>query len=146
MGWKDWLFARTKTIAPSTTHNDADPLPGSNAPIPKGIYMSDAPLLDLADDEFDRTQFAKRIAETIGSKIDPSSIVIGLYGPWGDGKTTVLNFVQTELNSLESVICFKFNPWRFEDEAVLLTTFFETLASVLEQRLSTNREEIGKAL
>ena len=108
--------------------------------------MSDAPMADPSEDQFDRAQFARRIAETISLKADPSSIVIGLYGPWGDGKTTVLNFVETELNRIGSVICFKFNPWRFENESVLLNTFFETLANVLRRRLSTNKEEIGKIL
>jgi predicted KAP-like P-loop ATPase len=112
----------------------------------KGVYLSDAPIVDVDEDKFDRSEFAKRIAATIGSKIDPSSIVIGLYGPWGDGKTTVLNFVQNELNRFDSVICFKFNPWRFEDESVLLNSFFETLAAVLQRKLSTHREEIGKTL
>src|SRR5579863_7044008 len=113
---------------------------------PKGTYMSDAALDNPDDDKFDRKVFAKRIAETVGSKSDPSSIVIGIYGPWGDGKTTVLNFVEKSLGEFETVICFRFNPWRFEDETVLLRTFFESLARLLKRRLSNNKEEIGKAL
>jgi hypothetical protein len=151
MSMVDWIkakfnsaFRKDKTPI-STGVPNTSATPGSLYKS-KGVYLSDAPIFDVDEDKFDRAEFAKRIAATIGSKIDPSSIVIGLYGPWGDGKTTVLNFVQNELNRFDSVICFKFNPWRFEDESVLLTTFFETLATVLQRKLSTHREEIGKTL
>jgi hypothetical protein len=128
--------------APQTSTGTIDDAVKEN----KGTYISDAALDNPDDDKFDRKAFAKRIAETVGSKIDPSSIVIGIYGPWGDGKTTVLNFVEKSLGEFESVICFRFNPWRFEDETVLLRTFFESLAQLLKRRLSNNKEEIGKLL
>lgn len=109
-------------------------------------YNSDAPVTEARQDRFDRIAFAKRIAETIIGRIDPGSIVIGIYGPWGDGKTSVLNFVATELSESKSVICLKFNPWRFEDESALLRTFFMSLAELLQKRLSTYKEEIGTVL
>jgi hypothetical protein len=118
----------------------------SERSVERGTYISDAPVDEPSDDKFDRQSFANRIAETVGAKIDPSSIVIGVYGPWGGGKTTVLNFVAKALGNYESVICFKFNPWRFEDEAVLLRAFFASLAGALNRRLSKRKEELGKVL
>jgi len=129
----------------SETARDAVPPDNVDRPT-KGTYISDAALENPDDDKFDRRAFAQRVAQTVGSKIDPSSIVIGIYGPWGDGKTTVLNFVEKSLGEFESVVCFRFNPWRFEDETVLLYTFFESLAQLLNRRLSNNKEEIGKIL
>ena len=66
------------------------------------IFISDAPVTKHEDDIFRRWPFAKRIANIISAQKDPSSIVIGIYGSWGEGKTHVLNFIEQEL-SLENV-------------------------------------------
>jgi hypothetical protein len=81
-----------------------------------GPYRTDAPISDPRLDVFDREPFARRIADTIGERKDPSSLVIGIYGPWGDGKTTVLNFIRGRLKDYASIICVSFNPWRMEGE------------------------------
>ena len=109
-------------------------------------YVADAPISNPAEDRFSRWPFAKRIADTIASRTDPSSFVIAIYGAWGDGKTTVLNFVDRELSTLEDVVVVRFNPWRFPDEATLLKSFFATLANALGTKINTGKEELGKAL
>lgn len=99
-------------------------------------FLADKPISEEKDDKFQRYNFSKRIAETIINRTSSDSIVIGLYGAWGEGKTSVLNFIKQELNPHHpSVIHFTFNPWRFTDEAALLTSFFNTLASELRQSL-----------
>jgi hypothetical protein len=109
-------------------------------------YRTDAPLTDPTLDVFDRAPFAHRIADTIGQRMDPSSLVVGIYGPWGDGKTTVLNFVRGRLKAYPSVICVTFNPWRMEGEQALLQGFFATLAEVLDKELATSYEKLGDVL
>ncbi len=109
-------------------------------------YVSDAPLSDPKHDKFNRLSFAKRIAETISARADPSSLVIAIYGAWGNGKTTVLNFIEKELRSLSGVIVLSFNPWRFPTERSLLRYFFTSLAKSLESTLTTSAEEIRTTL
>ena len=61
-------------------------------------YVSDSPVSDPeSEDRLKRWPFAQRIAQTIASRKDPSSIVIGICGVWGEGKTSVLNFIGKEL-------------------------------------------------
>jgi hypothetical protein len=111
-----------------------------------GPYRTDAPISDPRLDVFDREPFARRIADTIGERKDPSSLVIGIYGPWGDGKTTVLNFIRGRLKDYASIICVSFNPWRMEGEQALLQGFFATLAEVLDKELTTSSEKLGDVL
>jgi hypothetical protein len=111
-----------------------------------GPYRTDAPISDPRLDVFDREPFARRIADTIGERKDPSSLVIGIYGPWGDGKTTVLNFIRGRLKDYPSIICVSFNPWRMEGEQALLQGFFATLAEVLDKELTTSSEKLGDVL
>jgi hypothetical protein len=72
--------------------------------------------------------------------------VLGIYGPWGDGKTTVLNFIRNRLKDYPSIICVPFNPWRMEGEQALLQGFFATLADVLDKELTTDAEKLGDVL
>lgn len=113
---------------------------------PSGPYRADTPLDNEDLDLFDRAPFANRIADTIGTRTDPSSLVVAVYGPWGDGKTTVLNFIRNRLRMYPSAITVNFNPWRMEGEKALLQGFFETLADALDRELTTKSEKAGDIL
>lgn len=103
-------------------------------------YSADAPVFLKEQDKFSRWEFAARVAQVIAKRDDPSSLVIGLYGVWGDGKTSVLNFIKESLKSEEKVICIKFNPWRFGSEDELLKGFFFTIAEALDTKLITHSD------
>jgi predicted KAP-like P-loop ATPase len=106
-------------------------------------YSADAPLTDPEKDEFGRYPFAKRIAKTIINRKDSSSLVIALYGKWGEGKTTVLNYIEGELSKDPNIVAIAFNPWRFPSETELLSSFYFVLAKNLGQSLPTVKEKIG---
>lgn len=109
-------------------------------------YISDKPVNKPSKDRFQRWPFAKRIAQTIVQRSDSSSIVIGLYGAWGEGKTSLLNFIENELDNLPNVIYFRFNPWNFKNEDQLLHNFFNSLGEVLGNSLKKRGEKIGELL
>jgi len=126
-----------------TANSGADE--GTAAQSPIG-YHTDAPVTDPADDRFRRQPFAHRIADTIANRPDPTSLVVGLYGKWGEGKTTVLNFIEDRLEGSENVVCVRFNPWLYQTDSQLLLSFFETLASAVEKTLTSTSETVGKWL
>jgi hypothetical protein len=109
-------------------------------------YMADAPISNPDLDTLRRQPFANRIADTVATRTDPTSLVIGLYGQWGEGKTTVLEFVEKRLACLDDVVCVRFNPWLYQGESQLLLSFFETLASAIDRSLKTRKEEMGRWL
>lgn len=109
-------------------------------------YSSDSPVFGQDEDRFSRWNFSERIAQVISRRGDPSSIVIGLYGVWGDGKTSVLNFIQKALSNDNNVICIKFNPWRFGTEDELLTGFFIDIATALDAELIQTGEKLKDIL
>jgi len=91
--------------------------------------LSDKPVISKEEDRFQRYEFSKRIADKIIESKSNDSIVIGIYGAWGEGKTSIINFIESELKLNETIIPIRFNPWRFTEEATLLVSFFNTLAS-----------------
>lgn len=100
-------------------------------------FSADAPLKSKAQDKFSRGKFAERVAQVIAKREDSSGLVIGLYGVWGDGKTSVLNFIEESLKFEKKVICVQFNPWRYGSEDELLKEFFSTIADALNIKLIT---------
>ena len=112
----------------------------------KDQYIADQPIKSKSEDRFNRAPFATRIGETLTTRSDPSSIVIGLFGPWGDGKTSVLEMMQEELKIHDQIIVVRFNPWHFQTEDLLLRGFFATLADAMGRSLPSMKEKAGSLL
>lgn len=110
------------------------------------VYSADQPIRSKAQDRFNRWGFAERIAETLANRKDPSSIVIGIYGPWGDGKSSTLYLMEESLSQHSNVVRLKFNPWHFDSQEQLLRGFFASLADALGKSLPTKGEAIGHLL
>lgn len=144
--WLRTLFSMkgTSTSGPALTVEPTAAF--ETAPSPVRSYSSDAPIESAAQDRFSRALFARRIAETIGSRQDPAGLVLGLYGPWGDGKTSVLHIIEETLKEQQNVVVTHFNPWQFTAEDDLIRGFFETLAAAVGARLTSKREEFGHAM
>ena len=103
----------------------------------KEKYLADIPVHTEEQDCFQRYYFSKRIAETIIHRKASESIVIGIYGEWGEGKSSVLRFIEENLKKDSNIIVCNFNPWRFKDEVQLLKGYFDFFASQLKRSLHT---------
>lgn len=104
----------------------------------------DRPIKTVSEDIFDRASFAKQIAETIARRRDPSSLVIGIYGPWGDGKTSTLAMVKEYLKSHADVLPMDYNPWFYGDSTEAITrSFFHSIKNKLEKSGWFSKENIG---
>lgn len=110
---------------------------------PTPAFSSDHPLSSKADDKLNRAPFAERVAAVLRGLPKGAGLVIGIHGPWGDGKTTVLNMLQAELDAHEAMVTVEFNPWRFTDEPAMLAGFFRVLAGVIRAKVTTKGEDIA---
>lgn len=109
---------------------------------------SDRPSSDPAQDLFGHAPFAKTLAKAIRAYRGSDGIVLALYGPWGSGKSTVLAYVQHELESgLEEArpVVVPFNPWWFSGQEHLAKAFLGQLQAVLPAKYK-GFENIGNLL
>jgi len=105
---------------------------------------TDKPASSKSEDRFQRYEFAKRIASVVAAPKLDKSLIIGLYGKWGEGKTTIMNFIQQELPS--KTIIVNFNPWLFSDEQQLLRSFFKSLTNAMGVSEKKTSEKIGSLI
>jgi predicted KAP-like P-loop ATPase len=110
-------------------------------------FDEDLPISNKSEDDFSRAPFAERIANVIMTQKSANSIVFGLFGEWGSGKSSLINLIEyyIKLDKEKHINCIRYNPWRYQNEDQMLINFFETLASVYDENLSMQRE-IGKLL
>lgn len=54
---------------------------------------SDTPKDDPEEDLFGYSDFSQQLAKLVKSQSFSEEFVIGIYGPWGSGKSTILNFL-----------------------------------------------------
>ncbi|MGJ7534551.1 MULTISPECIES: KAP family P-loop NTPase fold protein [unclassified Variovorax] len=77
---------------------------------------SDAPVDNPADDAFGFSSFARNLAKAIRGTPSPNGLVMAINGPWGAGKSSLLNLVMHDLNTVHEAECpivIEFNPWWF---------------------------------
>ena len=75
----------------------------------KGV---DDPLMDPSDDCLDRSKFAKRIFTLIDSTPLDSRLRVGIFGDWGSGKTTAMNFIKYYCRKNGHAVV-DFYPWQY---------------------------------
>lgn len=117
-------------------------------PVPDDRTL-DNPVQTPERDEFNRWPFSKRLADTIAAfDAHAGAPVIGIYGRWGYGKSSVLIFIRTQLESEHSnvVEILEFNPWRFKDQEALASAFFHGLASAIDKTLGGTGIRVGQIL
>jgi predicted KAP-like P-loop ATPase len=97
-------------------------------------FFGDEPLENPADDALGYAPFTAKVAEALISLKPKSGLVLALYGSWGGGKSTMLNFVAKNLDSRpkdEQPIIIRFNPWWFSGQETLVLNFFTELIAGL---------------
>ncbi|MBO6586781.1 MAG: hypothetical protein JJ953_11795 [Gracilimonas sp.] len=110
--------------------------------------ITDLALEDPAQDKFGRDEFAKRVAKILIGKSTPDHLTVGIYGKWGDGKTSVINFIKYYLNEEHEgeALYIDFNPWRYKNEEHLLNSFFKQFAQGISHKLDKEGKKIAKTL
>lgn len=107
------------------------------------VLDSDRALENEAEDQFGFVGMAKRLAPSIVEASKGDGMVIGLEGRWGSGKTSLLNFLRTELVAAqdEGINTITIAPWLNGDTSSMVASLLEPMAAILK----TKEDEIAVA-
>lgn len=97
---------------------------------PKTGY--EAPVTTRGQDDLDRWYFALTILNLIANTTMNWSVRVGIYGKWGEGKTSVLKFIDDMATEKGHVVVW-FNPWAIQDLNQMWESFAENLIEQLEK-------------
>ncbi len=116
------------------------------------IYL-DKPITTIDDDLLGRKAFAKNLAQAIFDNKNLDSYVVGLYGSWGMGKTSVANMALNIIEEMSksdgnNTVIVKFSPWNYDDKNHLISLLFSALRNEISERHfeKINVKELSKSL
>lgn len=115
-------------------------------------YNTDKPIDTEKQDLLGRKNFSKQLAKAVYEYNAKDGLVIGLFGKWGTGKTSVINMARNEIDKLANEdenkpLIMKFSPWNYSDKDNLISVFFQSLKKHIEVNGDEkNKKKIGKAL
>ncbi len=98
--------------------------------------IPDAPISNASFDRLDRMAFVQSFAEAIRAAKGEYSVVLALAGPWGSGKSSLLNLIAGELVETETEkepLLVRFNPWWFTGTGELVPAFLQQLGAALSR-------------
>ena len=101
-----------------------------------GSHISaDLPIKGKEEDKLNRNGFAEALASAIRSWRDKPSVVIGLFGDWGSGKSSIKNLVLESIkrDNERGLDIVEFSPWQVSTQELLSETFFKEIGKALRR-------------
>jgi predicted KAP-like P-loop ATPase len=99
--------------------------------------FGDDPISDPSDDLLDRASLAEALSAEIAALKAQHGAVVAITGPWGSGKTSLMNLTAARLRNDPGVFgVVEFNPWLFSGAEQLAENLLSELAVQLRDQES----------
>lgn len=100
--------------------------------------IQDTPVSNIVDDKLGRENIVDLVVDSINAHVNSNHpcLVYGIYGKWGEGKTSLMNFIKSRLlaqGSTDNISLVEFNPWLVENQESLLKEFFARITVGLDR-------------
>ena len=103
--------------------------------------LVDKPITGSSKDVLGFQQVANTLATAILSQSNTSTITLGIDGPWGSGKSSILHLLKEELQKRSTedegegvgLIVVSFSPWLITDQTALIAEFFKQLDEAIAE-------------
>lgn len=119
------------------------------AQAPLARISSDRPIQSLDEDTYGLSEsVVPRLQKAAVDWPASEGLILGLYGSWGIGKSSVLNMLEDLVDGEghADVLTVSFNPWFYDDQAALITSFFSTIAQKLGEQDDDRWRDVSDAL
>ena len=103
-------------------------------------HLIDKPISDSKEDLLGFNALSITLADIILAQANRSTFAIGIDGPWGSGKSSILRLLRKELVNRKShndndgvgLIVVQFAPWLISNQTALIAEFFKELEKAID--------------
>jgi P-loop ATPase len=107
-------------------------------------FSADIPIQCSDCDVLGRKNFSEYLSKAINEYQSNDSLVVGIFGKWGTGKTSIINMF---LENVEDSIIIKFSPWNYSSQSDLINLFFNLLQqSISDCHNIKDKKVLGESL
>lgn len=106
------------------------------------IYRDDHPETDL----YIRRPFAARLYQHLKDTPQGASLCVALTGPWGNGKTTTLEYLAQEQRADDPLSITYFEPLIYENPDDLVRSFYNKIIAAVGKKDRDTAKRLGKLL
>jgi Cdc6-like AAA superfamily ATPase len=99
----------------------------------KKIFLSDTP---ASEDLLNFKTYVQAFTDLIVDRKIQTPITIGILGPWGSGKTTLMRMIEKEIKDHDKIDCIFFNAWKYDKEDSLRRVLILRVLEYLRTRTS----------
>ncbi|MBC6415591.1 MAG: hypothetical protein GDA46_04280 [Bdellovibrionales bacterium] len=113
------------------------------------IFSPDRPITKKDEDLLQRKRFSEELANSIFDCREKDSLVLAIYGKWGDGKSSVKNMIKESLEGQISdnwISILEFNPYEWGNSEKLTKAFFLELSNLLKSSVNKKMQKIAEKL
>lgn len=106
-------------------------------------WEGERPIGKASQDRLERSEFVDRLIDALVNRTSrrSSGVVVGITGPWGSGKSSVLNLLHLRLKqTYPNSLVLRFDPWLVAGRDDLIGQFLTELLAAIRQRM---REDQG---
>lgn len=104
-------------------------------------FLSDQ---ETKTDLINNESIAKTIVTLLLERPD-RPVTVGVHGDWGVGKSSILEMIETALETEKTAVCLKFNGWRFQGFEDAKIALLEGIVTELVARRPTSKKVKAKA-
>jgi hypothetical protein len=127
------IISRLRALLSPATEEASSPTTLTAASAPEAdLTKLESPISERSQDLLDRYAVARALHRSIATAPAGWSTRIGLYGPWGSGKTSVLRLL-AQLERERGNVVVQFSAWRATGEGGVLGLFYEALVDQLRR-------------
>jgi hypothetical protein len=104
------------------------------------VLENDRPIDNIEmNDPLKRKNFINGLYMILNKIRLKDSIVLGVFGKWGSGKSSVLRSLKKKMQQESELLIIDFNPWFFKDDESLISSFLSQLMNaIVEDKYSLN--------
>jgi hypothetical protein len=101
------------------------------------MLLTDNPIPGPKDDEFGFCEHATILCDAIAQTMS-LPLTVGIFGPWGSGKSSFLNICKSLLDE-RGFITVRFNPWKYDRRQEIWHAMIQSLLDELLRLAATNQ-------